>query len=84
MASPPPAYTPKQGQYLAFIFNYTKIAGVPPAEADLQRYFGTTAPSVHQMVLRLDRLGLIRRVPGAPRSIEVLVPASELPVLGAG
>jgi hypothetical protein len=29
-------YTPKQGQYLAFIYYYTKIHGRPPAEADFQ------------------------------------------------
>ena len=32
-------YTATQGQYLAFIYYYTKIHGVPPAEADMQRYF---------------------------------------------
>jgi hypothetical protein len=32
-------YTEKQGQYLAFIYNYTLINGRPPAEADMQRYF---------------------------------------------
>ena len=32
---------PTQGQYLAFIYYYTKIHGVPPAEADIQRYFQT-------------------------------------------
>ncbi len=34
-----PAYTETQGQYLAFIYYYTKIDGVPPAEADMQCYF---------------------------------------------
>lgn len=34
-----PAYTPRQGQFLAFIYYYTKLNGVPPAEADMQRYF---------------------------------------------
>src|SRR6476620_11020292 len=33
------------------------------------------------MVLNLERAGLIRRQPGVPRSIEVLVPPKELPVL---
>jgi len=33
------------------------------------------------MVLALERAGLIRRQPGAPRSIEVLVPPQQLPVL---
>ena len=35
-----PGFTPKQGQYLAFIYAYTRVLGRPPAEADLQRYFG--------------------------------------------
>ena len=42
-------FTPKQGQYLAFIYYYTKIHGRPP-EADLQRFFRVTPPVVHQMV----------------------------------
>jgi repressor LexA len=31
--------TEKQGQYLAFIYYYTKANGRPPAEADMQQYF---------------------------------------------
>jgi LexA DNA binding domain len=81
--SPPPApsFTPKQGQYLAFIYAYTRVLGRPPAEADLQRHFGVTPPSIHQMVLTLERAGLIRRRAGAARSIEVLVAPELLPVL---
>ncbi|MCK0505418.1 hypothetical protein, partial [Aromatoleum anaerobium] len=52
-----PRFTPVQGQYLAFIYAYTQVLGRPPAEADLQRYFHITPPSVHQMVLTLERLG---------------------------
>ena len=74
-------FTKKQGQYLAFIYNYTKIAGRPPAERDMQFYFRVTPPSVHQMVLTLDTKGLIQRRPGVPRSIHVLVPPEELPYL---
>ena len=66
-----PRFTPKQGQYLAFIHAYTLVIGRPPAEADLQRFFQVTPPSVHQMVLTLERSGLIRRHPGIARSIEV-------------
>jgi repressor LexA len=47
-------YTRKQGQYLAFIYYYTKINRRPPAEADMQRFFRSTAPTVHQMVLKLE------------------------------
>jgi DNA-binding MarR family transcriptional regulator len=76
-----PSFTSKQGQYLAFIDAYTRVNRQPPAEADIQRYFGVTPPSVHQMVLTLERAGLIRRKPRVPRSIEVLVAPAHLPVL---
>ena len=80
--SPPgPSFTPKQGQYLAFIYAYTRVQGRPPAEAELQRYFRVSPPSVHQMILTLERAGLIRRQPGVARSIEVLVAPENLPVL---
>lgn len=74
-------FTAKQGQYLAFIDAYTRVNLRPPAEADIQRRFGVTPPTVHQMILTLERAGLIRRQPGASRSIEVLVPPENLPVL---
>jgi SOS-response transcriptional repressor LexA len=76
-------FTTKQGQYLAFIDAYTRVHGRPPAEREMQRRFGVTPPSVHQMILTLEREGLIRRQPGVPRSIEVLVPPQDLPVLEA-
>lgn len=74
-------YTQKQGQYLAFIYYYTKINGRPPAEADIQYYFGVSPPTVHQMILKLEERGFISRVPGTPRSIRVLLPVEELPRL---
>ncbi len=74
-------FTPKQGQYLAFIYAYTQVLGRPPAEADLQRHFRVTPPSVHQMVLTLERAGLICRFPGIARSIQLLVEPEVLPIL---
>jgi hypothetical protein len=41
---------------------------------EVQRHFGVTPPSVHQMILAPERAGFIRRQRGVPRSIEVLVP----------
>ncbi len=76
------AYTDKQGQYLAFIYYYTKVNGQPPAEADIQRYFRVTPPSVHQMVLTLEANGCIERIPGQGRSIRLLIPREQLPDLG--
>ena len=78
---PDPGFTDKQGQYLALIDAYTRVHGRPPSEADLQRPFGVTPPSVHQMVLTLERLVLIRRQPGVARSIEVLLAPEDLPIL---
>jgi len=80
-AAPKPAFTEKQGQYLAFIYAYERLPGRPPAEADMQRHFGVTPPTVHQMVLKLEQLGLIKRTPGQARSIELLVPPEQLPIL---
>jgi hypothetical protein len=79
--TPSTTYTPLQGQYLAFIYAYTTLHGRPPAEADMQAFFQVIPPSVHQMVLQLERLGLIRRTPGAARSIQLLVAPTSLPLL---
>jgi repressor LexA len=52
-----PRYTDKQGQYLAFIYYYSKMNGRAPSEADMQKYFKVTPPSVHQMVVTLEAKG---------------------------
>ena len=80
MSPAAPPFTDKQGQYLAFIYAYSRIFRQTPAEADM-RHFQVSAPSVHQMVLTLERAGLIRRTPGVARSIEILVEPEDLPVL---
>jgi len=73
--------TEKQGQYLAFIYYYTKVNGQPPAEADMQRYFAVTPPSVHQMVLTLEKKRWIERIPGRGRSITLRLTRDQLPDL---
>jgi Mn-dependent DtxR family transcriptional regulator len=76
-----PTFTPKQGQYLAFIHLYSKLNRQPPAEADMQRYFGSSAPTVHSMVVRLEKLRLIARESGKSRTIRVLFDPKDLPEL---
>lgn len=76
-----PSFTEKQGQYLAFIHAYTLLNRQPPAEADFQRFFTVTPPTVHDMILGLERRGLIARTPRQPRSIRLLVPPADLPQL---
>ena len=77
----PGDYTPRQGQFLAFIYYYTKLNGQPPAEADMQRYFKVSAPAIHQMVVTLEKKEFIERVPGQARSIRLLLSREELPDL---
>jgi hypothetical protein len=76
-----PSFTAKQGQYLAFIDNYSKIHRQAPAESDLERYFRVSAPSVHEMIQTLERNGLIERTPGQARSIRLCVQPESLPRL---
>src|ERR1035441_8883880 len=76
-----PPYTPCQGQFLAYINHYTTLHGRPPAEADMMQFFRVTPPSVHQMILTLERRGFITRVPGQARSITLRLPPAELPPL---
>lgn len=74
-------FTPLQGQYLAYIDAYVRIHGLAPSEKDLQRHFHVTPPTVHRMIVGLERKGLIARVAGAARSIALKVDVAELPPL---
>jgi len=74
-------YISRQGQYLAFIYYYTKIHGCAPSEADLERYFKVAFSSIHQMILMLEKRRLIERTPGGARSIRLLLPRKDLPDL---
>ncbi|MDX1195687.1 MarR family transcriptional regulator [Sinorhizobium medicae] len=75
-----PQFTPLQGQYLAFIYAYTRIFKRFPAEADMRRHFEVTAPSVHQVMLTLENADLIQRQPGEARSIQLLVQPEAPPI----
>jgi len=74
-------YTQGQGQYLAFIYYYTKIHRCPPAEADMQKYFRVSPPTVHQMVVTLEKKGLIEKMPHQARSIRLLITNEQIPDL---
>jgi DNA-binding MarR family transcriptional regulator len=76
-----PGFTPRQGQYLAFIHAYRRLHGRAPAETDIQRFFRVSPPSVHQMLLTLERAGLISRQPGVARSVTLAIDPQRLPEL---
>jgi hypothetical protein len=74
-----PAFTARQGEYLRFIHRYTEKFGVAPSFEDIGNHFGTTPPSVNNMIKTLCTRGLLSKLPGVARSLRVLVPASQLP-----
>lgn len=77
VAAAGPHPTRRQVEYLEFIRRYMHRNGVSPSEADIQAHFMVSAPSVNQMVRRLEKKGLISRDRDwsgqtIPRSIRVL------------
>jgi repressor LexA len=74
-------FTPRQGQFLAFIYYFTKLNRQAPSEAEMAEFFGLTPPSVHQMITTLEKRGLIERTPGRPRSIRLLIDRDSIPDL---
>jgi hypothetical protein len=66
--------TERQAEYLDFIRHYSGVHKRPPSEGDMARYFGVSAPSVHQMILTLEARGFLARDPGKARATQVLVP----------
>ncbi len=73
--------THKQGQLLAYVYYYTKVHRIPPAENEIARFLGIQGPSAHQMILRLEKRGCLSRTPGQPRKLNVLLPREEIPDL---
>jgi hypothetical protein len=72
-------FTPTQGRYLAFIHAYTEGFGLSPAESEIAAAIGVSPPSVNQMMKTLEKKTLIRRQPGVPRSIEILLAPETIP-----
>lgn len=72
-------FTPTQGRYLAFIHAYIQRYGIPPAESEIAAALCVSPPSVNQMVKTMEKKSLVLRHPGQPRSLQILVPADEIP-----
>ena len=75
------SFSPRQGQYLAFIHHSTQTNGHPPSTVDMMRHFSVTRSSVSNMMTALDMLGFIDRILYQPRTVRVLVSPEELPEL---
>ncbi len=77
----PTRFTAKQGQYLAYLYLYRKLHRCSPSESEIAKYFRVSPPSTHQMIVKLNKNGLITREPGVPRSIRVTIPRDQIPQL---
>lgn len=78
---PKSAPTRQQGQFLAFIQEYMlrNQQGVAPTHADFQKFFNLTPPSVNSMLIRLEKLGFIKRIPGEARAIQLTISTDLIP-----
>ncbi|MBA2322080.1 MAG: MarR family transcriptional regulator, partial [Deltaproteobacteria bacterium] len=65
--------TKRQSEYLDFIRAFTDRWKIPPSFEEIGTHFGTTPPSVNNMVKTLEARGFLTRVPGAARTLRVLV-----------
>ena len=74
----------QQRQIEAAMHKLEQANGRAPAETDIQWFFGVTPPTVHNMIIELERRGLIGRTPRTPRSLRVLLPADQIPALPDG
>ncbi len=70
-----------QGQLVAFVYWYTKVHRVPPAENEIADFLGVRGPSAHAMIVRLAEKKVLSRRPGEPRTLTVLLPREEIPEL---
>jgi Mn-dependent DtxR family transcriptional regulator len=73
--------TQAQGKLVAYVYWYTKIHRVPPAENEIAAFLGIRGPSAHQMLLRLESKEILSRRPGEARTIKILLPREEIPDL---
>jgi hypothetical protein len=54
---PSSQFTPKQGQYLAYIHLYRKLHHRGPSESEIREYFRVSPPTVRQMIVTLEKRG---------------------------
>ena len=76
-----PRYTEEQGQYLAFIYYYTKIHGRSPSEAECKAIWCYATDRASNGVVSRKKQTDCTRLAGQARSIRLLLPRYELPDL---
>lgn len=70
--------TKRQAEILSFIRAFTDRWSVPPSFEEIARHFHISTPSVSNMIKTLEARGFITRLPGAARTLRVLLPEQAL------
>jgi Plasmid pRiA4b ORF-3-like protein/LexA DNA binding domain len=78
----PGGFTPQQGQYLRFLYDYIQKHGKVPAQSEMSERLRLSSPS--GMLKSLESKGLISREKGDPQSLKILVPAHLIPLREGG
>lgn len=63
----------RQLDYLRFLHRYIELHRRAPSESEIVMHMRGTAPSAHDMIVKLEDLGYLERSPGAARSIRLLI-----------
>jgi hypothetical protein len=77
----PADFTPRQGEFLAFIHSYARVNRQEPTERDLERYFRISSSGIRDMIERLEWGKFIACSEDQPRHLRVLIPVEQLPEL---
>ena len=56
---PLPRLTRKQDQLVAYVYWYTNVHRIPPAEKEIATFLEIQGPSAHQVIPRLETKGCI-------------------------
>ena len=64
--------TERQQTVLAFIESYASQMGHAPTMKEIAKAIGVATPTVQEMILRLKLLGLVKQIPGSPRTLVVI------------
>ncbi|MBF0401358.1 MAG: repressor LexA [Magnetococcales bacterium] len=71
--------TPVQNRILALIKDFVSARGMSPTITELSELMGVKPPSMHEQVAAMLRKGLVRRIEGKVRTLEVVEDSPHAP-----
>lgn len=65
--------TPRQFDALGFARDHLRDKGYPPTILEIAAYLGVTRNAANDLMVGLERKGLIQRTPGIARGLRIVV-----------